>query len=68
MDDCDALIPEWLKMATGVVDSADLHLDVSRETLRLPTSPVWPPNGWHVLTDLYLDIPQWVPAGGRLRG
>jgi molecular chaperone HtpG len=34
MDDCDAVLPQWLRFARGLVDSDDLPLNVSRELLQ----------------------------------
>jgi molecular chaperone HtpG len=38
MEDCEAVLPQWLRFARGLVDSDDLPLNVSRELLQESTT------------------------------
>lgn len=38
MEDCEAILPQWLRFARGLVDSDDLPLNVSRELLQESTT------------------------------
>jgi molecular chaperone HtpG len=38
MEDCDAVLPQWLRFVRGLVDSDDLPLNVSRELLQESTA------------------------------
>ena len=38
MEDCDAILPQWLRFVRGLVDSDDLPLNVSREMLQESTA------------------------------
>ena len=56
-DDCDGLLPAWLRFVYGVVDSEDLPLNVSRETTQ--TSQVLKKINTYLVKKLLGEFSKW---------
>ena len=58
MDECEDLLPSWLRFVRGVVESSDLPLNVSRQTLQ--ANPITQRIRKHLVSQVIKNLTTWM--------